>query len=107
MIPPNGIPCMGCGKKLCSGDPSIDSMPDSCPHCGLIYKDTVWKQPSEPEKQYEYRIYNDINLNSEPIFLIQRREQGSHHIGNWKTYALKVFHDKEEATPILKHLQGN
>ena len=106
MTPPNGIPCRGCGKILCSGD-LLDPMPDQCPHCHLVYKDSTWKQLDEPEKVYAYRIYNDINLNSEPIFLIQRREQGRHHVGYWKTYALKVFHDRAEATKILKHLEGN
>ena len=65
----------------------------------------TWKL-AEDQMDYEYRIRNDINRNNEFIFTIQRREIEHHHIGDWKNYSLKVFHDKEEAEKVLKHLKG-
>jgi len=104
MTPPEGIPCKHCGKQLCSGD-SVGHIPDVCPHCGFVYKDVIWKEDGS-QGVYRYRIKNDINLSGNPIFVIQRREEGRHCIGNWKTYSLRVYqeNEKEEAEKILKHL---
>jgi hypothetical protein len=69
--------------------------------------DCVWKE-AESQMVFSYRIHNEINIHGNPIFIIQRREIGRHHVGYWKNYSLRVFQENErdEAIRILKHLEG-
>jgi tRNA(Ile2) C34 agmatinyltransferase TiaS len=42
-IPPNGIPCKYCGKRLCSGSPGTWQPTLKCPHCGHVYREEAIK----------------------------------------------------------------
>lgn len=65
-----------------------------------------WEEDKESVECFEYRIKNTITSEGNPIFVIQRRKTGRHVIGNWHTYSLKTFHDKNEAQVLLQHLEG-
>lgn len=56
---------------------------------------------------YQYRLKPDININGNPIFILQRRETERHRVGDWQPYGF-VFQENEEKKAIkaLKHLQS-
>lgn len=61
--PPNGIPCIKCGKKLHSGHIYMFHTIDVCPHCGYVFRETK----KESEDFYTIVILKNMDNDSHKL----------------------------------------